>query len=329
MRKNPKHIVKAILQRLSFYRLSKKPIILLSTRRSGTTFLMRLLFSQPGLDYVDQPLNMWDYHPHYKRLPHPFLRTFVDPSEVDEARLIEYLDGLLKGRYRLRNQWNFLEPDYSFVVDRLVLKELESLSMIEWYLDKLDADILYLVRHPIAVALSIIKLDWGETAEAYLQSPSFRNKFLYGNREEYCRKVYRNGVPLLRYVLETCLRNLPALDLARQRRCFFMTYEELLLRARGAIDLMCRRFGFTYSERMAARISEPSKNTFGLSREEITRKSPEQLLWRWLDEIGEEDQRDIQEMFDMLGVTAYNAYSPYPSEDFCHFGLLSGARSEK
>ncbi|SFM80649.1 hypothetical protein [Thermodesulforhabdus norvegica] len=147
---------KQTLGRLCIYRLTEKPIFIFANRRGGSTLVMEMIYSQPGVDYIAQPLDLWQLHPHFNRLPHPLRSKFIALKEEEEERLAKYFTDLLAGRIRLRNQWRIFDRNFSFLVNRLVVKVCNAHALIDWFNEHFDIHCLYLIRHPIATALSII-----------------------------------------------------------------------------------------------------------------------------------------------------------------------------
>ena len=66
-----KLIAKQTLGRLCIYKLTEKPIFIFANRRGGSTLAMEMIYSQPGVDCVGKPRNLWRYHPYFNWLPHP------------------------------------------------------------------------------------------------------------------------------------------------------------------------------------------------------------------------------------------------------------------
>lgn len=73
-----------------------------------------MITSQPRIDRVSEPLNLWHYHPHFTRLPHPSRGRFIHLREEDERKILAYFKDLLGGRIRVFNEWNPFSLLYSF-----------------------------------------------------------------------------------------------------------------------------------------------------------------------------------------------------------------------
>ena len=302
------------LGHLPRYRLRERPIFLFTMRRSGSTLLLRMFYSQPGYDYINEPLNLWLPHPHFFRLPHPPLGEFITLSPEDEARFAAFFDALLSGRLRLHNQWNPFHPYYSFVVHRLVVKFLNASTFMDWFARRYDADIVYFTRHPLAVAESIVRLGWQRIADAYLDNPWFREAYLDDSRERLARDVLAHGSPYQVFVLEWCLKNAHMLRVWQDVGATLVTYEDLLTRPEEVITGLAARLHLPDPERMISDLRDPSRTAAASTRALIAQEGPRALIGRWRQRIPQEDISRAQAILDAFGVTLYRADAIEPAE---------------
>lgn len=312
-----------LLGQFHLYHLREKPIVIFATRRGGSTLLMEMIASQPGVDFVSEPLSLWRYHPYFNRLPHPPRGRFIFLSQEEARQVRFYFEDLLTGRIKAFNAWNPLHPTWSFRVRRLVVKLLGANTLIDWLAKGFEIEVLYLLRHPVAVALSCLRLNWGNDAEAYLRNPYFREQILGSERARFADEVLAKGSSLEKFVLEWCLENFYPLQVYKERPWLVLTYEEVISRPKQVSELICSRFGLPDPERMARMVGRPSRMTFFAdSREAIVKRGPQAMLGRWLKRVSQEELGRIQEILDALGIRAYQAFSPHPAESLCHFGPL-------
>jgi len=210
--------------------------------------LMRMLVSQPGVTYIDQPLGHTHFNPWHNRLPRPVLNTFVSIRKGEDSRNLQaYFEAILSGRLRVNSQWKLFDPSYSFVVNQLVIKCVNGPPIMDWFMDHLDVKPIFFVRHPVPTALSIMNWKWGNSAEAFLQDEGFCSEWLGAEKERFCRKILSHGSLLEQFVLEICLCNIKALGVARERGVFTLSYEELLMRPKEVSELICEKIGLFMS----------------------------------------------------------------------------------
>jgi len=196
-----KAYVKRILQSLHVVeKSSQSPIFIASTRRSGSTLLMEMIYSQPKIGFVAQPLELWRPHLHRSRLPIPEGNRYTTLGDEGERKVSAFLQDISKGRVRWRGQYNVLDEDFSPVVSRHVIKELNSKPILDAIGNGMD--VVYLVRHPISCAHSTISRDWGETASVFLEDRAYIEHLLDDEQIQFCQSILANGSKFDRCVLE-------------------------------------------------------------------------------------------------------------------------------
>lgn len=305
------------------YEISKKPIMIFATRRGGSSIISRSIYSQPGVDYIDLPLNLVEYNPYKNKIPRPRMKNrFISLDENEEKMLFDYFNNLLKGKYILKNQWNVLDPYFSSHVERFVVKELLAKALIDWFTEKFDVKIIYLIRHPIPTALSSIKFGFSNISEAFLKNDQFKQQFLNSNVERKCYEILDNGSILEKQVLDWCLDNLCPLTLYKKRPWLTITYEEMMMRKKEISNLICSCCDLSDPNEMYKSMLIPAGVTTKKSREYISIKNPEILIKRWKKQITKKDSEKIEEIFNLFNIDIYNAYNAYPDEKVCHFGAM-------
>lgn len=301
----------------------KRPIVIFSSRRGGSTLLAQVIGSERGVNVSDQPFDLWHYNPYANRMPNPYLSTFIDLAPEDEKKLCGYCNDLFSGKIRVYTRWNLFDPDYSFVINRMVFKVLSAKALIDWFAENFELDIVYQIRHPIAYALSIMRLNWGCTADAFLQSPFFRERFLDERKLSMCHRILKGDNELQKYVLEWGLDNLIPLSVFQNRPWTTLTYEELVARPQQSCELLAARLKLSDPIRMAKRLSHPSVSTTHSSRSDISELTPVSLLARWMDRVDSSLAQDAMAMLDeLLGIHVYTWDNPFPDVSVCNFGVL-------
>ena len=125
-------------------------------QRSGSTWLARMATSSSSTRMVYEPSNLRNGlldggAPHLHPLP---LAGPGDDLGIEGADIVDAVSG------RVSTTWT--NPQ---VTDRLprrrVVKDVRTVGAIPWICDRLpDTPVVLLLRHPVAVAHSIIELDW-------------------------------------------------------------------------------------------------------------------------------------------------------------------------
>ena len=207
-------------------------VFLYSTPRSGSTWLMELIWSQPGFKTCNQPLYLES--PAVRR--HLGIEDWVTLYGLEALPRIErYLGRICKGRIGFTNP-NPFRRFYRPVTRRIVFKEIHaSAEVAELAAERLNCRVLYLIRHPIAVTLSTER--W-PTLPAFLSSDHRRH---FGPEElTLAHRILERGDRLERGVLAWCLQN--AVPLRRAGDDWtVVSYEQLVLDPLPAIAELARR----------------------------------------------------------------------------------------
>jgi len=315
-----KIVGKVLIGRLCVVWRTGRPIFLFSTRRSGSTLLMQLIHSQPGVDYIDEPLNLWRLHPHFQRLPHPPSGRFISVTSAHEEGLLGYVQELLSGKLRFRHRGNLVDAGRTYVVRRFVMKNINATPLIDWFAEKFDADVVYLVRHPGAVADSLVRRNWGSAAHAYLSDEEYCDRYLTCEQKRFAQDILDWGNPFEQCVLEWCLDNVHALSVWKERPWLTLSYEELVLRSAAMASLLCKRLELPDPEGMCRVLQLPSRTASLDSKRVVQADGPKQLVTRWLEHIPESETRTMSEVLAAFGIGVYKADTAYPLAALCHFG---------
>ncbi len=298
--------------------------MIFATRRGGSSLIMRLVYSQPNLDFIELPLDLINYNPYKSRIPSPEKNNrFIKLNEAEEEMLFKYFNDLFSGKIRLRNQYNILDRDFSFNVNRIVIKEVLAKSLVDWFTKNFNIDVIYFLRHPIPTAISAIKFGFDNLSDGFLNNEYFRNQFLDSEKVNFAFDVLKNNSDLEKHVMDWCLDNLYPLKCYKDRDWLTLSYEELLLRPMKISNLICSRMKLPDPLSMYQRIFSTTKtNITKKTKKIISAKNSNYQINRWLKYVSSKELDKINEMLDVFNIDVYSADSPYPRTDLCHFGSL-------
>jgi hypothetical protein len=121
--------------------------------RSGTTWLAELLNAANEYRYMYEPFNREQVS-----VCHFFgLRQYLRPDDND-PRFIAAASRIFSGR--IRNGW-VDQYNRALVAQRRLIKDVRSNLMLKWVHDHFPSmKIIFVLRHPCAVALSKVRLGW-------------------------------------------------------------------------------------------------------------------------------------------------------------------------
>jgi uncharacterized protein YbaR (Trm112 family) len=274
-----------------------------SLPRSGSTWLMELILSQPGFRRFNEPLN----------LRKPFVRENLGIGEwaqLHEANCTEKLESyfarLCSGELR-DARYNFKSPfsrNYRPFTWRTVFKIINGgHEHVHWLAEALNGRVVLLLRHPIPVAQS--RKSFPEL-DAILRSDLVEQ--LSGTQRSIADAVARDGTKLAKGVLDWCLRNAVALR-ERKPTWSVVTYEQLVLDPVPAVFEMSRKLELPSPEKMLRRLKVPSRSfkqstpeTRQVLQSDRSQDKEKWLVEKWKSDVSADELRRCDEIISAFGL---------------------------
>ncbi len=143
-----------------------RPVLVLSLPRSGSSWVADVLAAAPRVLYLREPFTQTlladdQYEgPAFADVDAVGVPAAYRSALLDVAGAVPSFVGTVVAD---PGRWSLLARRSS----RLLVKEVNPLA-IEWFVDELDPVVVYLVRHPAAVAASFARLGWAAVLEQRL-----------------------------------------------------------------------------------------------------------------------------------------------------------------
>ena len=193
-------------------------ILVASSGRSGSTWVAEVVNHDNGYRLVFEPFR----RDVVRRARNIRYGQFLDPTRLDDP-LAEPIEALLAGR--VRSTWT---DGYNRkrIARRRIVKEIRVTNLLPWIRARFpELPIVYIVRHPLAVARSWSELGWGHLLGEFLAQDELLAQF---RREETTiRSIAESGEPMERHLLRWCLENALPLRLLRPDDAHVILYERL------------------------------------------------------------------------------------------------------
>ncbi len=292
------------------------PVLVVTTPRSGSTWLMELIWGQPGFKAISEPLDL--RRAAVRRVLG--IRCWEELYAATSAERVEaYLRGLAEGRLR------FLDPSprlrhWRPVTRRVVLKLLHGCEdRIPRLEEALGARVVLLLRHPIPVSLSRRELP---RLRAFLASDYAAH--FHSEELAFARRLAERGDALERAVLDWTLQN--ALPLRMHRPSWLvLSYEQLVLEPAPLLRRLAAHLDLPRPQRLETALARPSLTTRKSERStaEVLRRGagPERqryLVERWRERIPADREAALLEIPARLGVGVYRPGSALPAPPVWH-----------
>jgi len=174
----------------------QQPILVTGAHRSGTTWVGRMLASNPQTAYISEPLNVLHRNGIYRA---GIERWYTYITEENENRYLPAFHELLNFRYHLfselvslRLQKDFLRMLRDLAVfmqgrfrgQRILLKDPFAVFSAPWFAEKLNCQVVITIRHPAGFASSLKRLNWRFDFHNLLDQPMLMRDYLETDRAD-------------------------------------------------------------------------------------------------------------------------------------------------
>jgi len=318
--------LRVLLTSLSIYRQgSKDDVVIFSCRRGGSTWLMEMIGASPRVRFVNEPfipglVLKRGLPTGLEEVLPPDLRKVVHVALDAEEAYRHHLTNVRATN--VRGPYSPLAPQYHLMADRRVLKVVHATGIADWIVgQQLRLKPVFLVRHPIATALSMARSGIALRAQANLRHPDFRNRHLGHELTSFAWDVLDRGSDVERFVLEWCLDNVVPYRtwLASPERWSFVTYEELMLNAGPSLERLGGELDLPVTARMTQLAGLPSASTSIQRRESLAASHAPDWLLHWRENVAQSLEKRAFEIVDRFGIRLYEPGRTVASDDFLHF----------
>ena len=284
----------------------KGNIFLFATPRGGSTWLMEIIASQPGMKYFDEPFNI-------RRDNVKTVNVFNDwadlmPDSCDKELIIKHLKNLESNKIRHMNPPPF-RKNHRVFTSRIVYKIHELEHLIDEIKDEFNGYILYLLRHPIANTISrhvFPRLNY------FIDSDFYNDNYLTVDQIQEIRKIIDNGTEFQKGIVSWCYENIIPLTSSHRSDFCFVTYEELLLNPEKTCKLMMEKLNLSDLNSMLKSIGDPAMNIMMSNNDtldiikntDFTNKNLK-LVKKWKSRVSEQEEDQAFEILELFGLNAY------------------------
>jgi hypothetical protein len=286
----------------------KENVCIFSLPRSGSTWLMELIWTQPGFKYINEPLNLKSNLLRAKSR----IAGFEELYTVDaKDKLIKYFHGFVDGKS------HFLDPNplrrfYRPRTNRIVFKIIHGGELfINDVAQACCGRVIYLLRHPISVALSRKQLPRMDQLCSNLVLNHFTTE-----EKKYALYTRKHGDLMSQKVLAWCIQNKLAL-LQRREDWLVFTYEQLVVTPRPIVEKITRDFHLTNKSLIYEQLNIPSAVTVQSGDETWLilndgRGERHRLVNRWLDNMSPTHIRGYMDICLKMGFSPYDLNTGMP-----------------
>lgn len=291
----------------------RQNIFLFSTPRSGSTWLMELIWSQPGFKACNEPLDL--RNPMVQR--YSGIKSWLELyNHTANPALQRYFQALCDGRLHAIDPIPF-RGFYRPFTRQIVFKIINGgEDRIHWFRDTFNGRIIYLIRHPIAVSLS---REYWPRLQAQLKSEYGRN--FSQHQINFAEHILESGTRLEQGVLAWCLENAVPLWMATDE-WLILAYEDLVIDPAPWVTQMAERLDLPDPERMLERLAIPSavKAKSNPETQQALERGTDRhwLIEKWKSRVSDADERRAMEILAHFELDVYRYGEFLPNPQSCH-----------
>lgn len=179
-------------------------------------------------------------------------------------------------------------------------------AMIKWFDRLFPVKTAILLRHPIAVARSVMHRGWGHACWDYLLHKWFVECELTGRQVDLARKILAGSDELAHHVLDWTLKMMIPIKKymsAEHPDWTLLTYEECVLDPNAFVSYIARRLDLPEPQNMLDQVARASRSVTPETAGQLA--NPEYLLERWRRDVEPDQERELLEILDQFEVLVY------------------------
>lgn len=308
--------LKQLLKVFHRHNKSLPDIYIFSLPRSGSTLLAEILNTDPKTKTASESFAMNKDNLHVLRnyFREDFLsERYTDISSHEFRSVISYYSALSEGKTRNAYYWSdLLTGHHRFHTSRTLFKTHKMTYHFDDLMRHFQNDFgIYLMRNPIAVSLSRIRMGWTTYIEQYKDTLKLAD-FISNELTQTIETIEKNGTALEKQVLSWCLENAVYLKNKRQRtmpdNVIPVFYEDLILNPKKTLLAICSKTGIEFHPDMLKMIARPSSGIIHSQKDvkkQILARNNQYLVNRWKEEV---DKHSLLRIEDLLKKFGYDFY---------------------
>ena len=275
----------------------RKTVLLVGTGRSGTTWLQELINSRNDFRFMFEP-----FHPMKNDLLKGW--NYMQYLRCDERsdKYLKPATAILSGK--IRHKWADQFNRRIFSQKRLI-KDIHSHFFLKWIKHNFpEIPIIFLLRHPCAVANSQIQLKWDTYLDELLSQDELMRDFL----NPFRREIEKSKDVFEKHIFMWCIENYVPLKQFREGEILLTFYENLCSDPQQEIERILPFIGESYSPDFLGTTESPSVVARGHSAIILGAD----LLTSWRNNISNEQVKRAVEICSIFGLQVIYDESDMP-----------------
>lgn len=267
-------------------------ILLAGTGRSGTTWIQDIINYKNNYRIVFEPFNsrkvdLWSDFKY---------RQYIRPENKEKKFSIP-AGLILSGR--VHGKW-VDSHNKKLLATKRIVKDIRINLFLKWIKKNFnELSMIFIIRHPIAVALSRQKLSWDTYLDVFLSQEDLLEDYLFEFKDQIEAAKKRNEFE--KNIFHWCIENYVPLKQFAESDIYIAYYEDFCIHPEREVQKMFKYLGKEYNSKVLKKIDHPSAT----SRRGSAIMKGADLIKSWKNKVDEEQIKkagDILENFGLNGL---------------------------
>ena len=282
----------------------KNTIFLAGTSRSRTTWMSNVINYKNKYRYMFEPF----YGKKVDMCKHFEDKQYLHPANQNDVYL-NPTRHILCGKVKADWVDRFNEKAFS---NKRLIKSIRANLWLRWlYLNFPDLPIIFLLRHPLAVAASKVKFGWKRSLKSYLGQDDLKRDFLhpfYSEIKDSEERYQITGDSFENHIFSWCIKNYVPLKQFSTNEICIIFYENTCVQPELEVQKIFSYLNKQYDGQVLESIKQPSQ----LSRKDSSIVTGGNLISSWKQHLTNQQIERAMEILNMFGLDRLYSRSKLP-----------------
>ena len=273
-------------------------IIVAGVGRSGTTLLAETINYDSEFRLMFEPFNKYKV----EALSKMNYRLYI-PHLNNDGKLKEKYYKILSGD--LRNSW-VDQYNKKLFCNKRIIKEIRINQSLKWVkLNFPEIPIVYIVRHPCAVTLSKLRLNWDDHLFEYISQIELVNDHL----KPYIHIINSAKTAYEKHLIMWCIENLIVLNSFKKGEIFIIFYEYLITHPVKSMENIYKYLNLNFNNKIIDTLSKPSLQ----ANQESAISRTKNVINDWTNYVDNKQKKYTKNILNEYNLDQLYTLDPMPS----------------
>ena len=268
--------------RLGFRTGMKTDILILTSSRSGSTWLVESILRNDKCKLINQPFDCLFNDNVYKDLLPISNKNhhFVNLTNTEEEQVVSFWNLLRKGCLNPSSTWKIFSKDFIFFYERKLFKVFFLKEKVQFFENEDNLVVLYLIRNPLYTSLSNINYNYKPSGESLIKLKSLSE---YPNEFSELKQIYfSTSSILMKYIISWCFENYtPFVKVNSSNNIILIRYEDLKDRKQSTLSDISQTLNIQFTPNYVKSKTFKENDTF--FNEELIHKLKEDINYSFIN----------------------------------------------